>query len=111
MGAIQNAINRTLVLGGAATAARKKDLQNELEEEKLLAQSSQDNLNIASKLYNNLFKKPENSNVHDIIHESGTKIINAMGNSKTQGILGIKERINNLKSFRNEIGEATEMYK
>ena len=109
MGAIQNAINRTLVLGGAATAARKKDLQDELEGAKSLAQSSQDALHAATKMYNEAAKKPESSNnANDDLHKSGTELINTAANiGKTQGIKGIKEQIGNLNYYKDKNDEET----
>ena len=109
MGAIQNAINRTLILGGAATAARKKDLQNELEGAKSLAQSSQDALHAATKMYNEAAKKPESSNsANDDLHKSGTELINTAANiGKTQGIKGIKEQIGNLNYYKYKNDEET----
>ena len=109
MGAIQNAINRTLVLGGAATTARKKDLQDELEGMKSLAQSSQDALHAATKMYNEAAKKPESSNIaNDDLHKSGTELINTAANiGKTQGIKGIKEQIGNLNYYKNKNDEET----
>ena len=109
MGAIQNAINRTLVLGGAATAARKKDLQDELEGAKSLAQSSQDALHAATKMYNEAAKKPESSNhANDDLHKSGTELINTAANiGKTQGLKGIKEQIGNLNYYKDKNDEET----
>lgn len=109
MGAIQNAINQTAVLSGAALAAKKKDFQDQLEGTKSLAQSSQDALHAATKMYNEVAKKPENSNIaNDALHKSGTELINAAANiGKTQGIKGIKEQIGNLNYYKDKNDEET----
>lgn len=109
MGAIQNAINQTLVLSGAATAAKKKDFQDKLEGVKSLAQSSQDLLHSATKTYNEVAKKPESSNIaNDALHKSGTELINSAANiGKTQGIKGIIEQIDNLNYYKDKNDEET----
>ena len=109
MGALQNAVNQTLVLTGAATAAKKKDFQDKLEGMKSLAQSSQDALHAATKMYNEAAKKPESSNsANDALHKSGTELINAAANiGKTQGIKGIREQIGNLNYYKDKNDEET----
>lgn len=109
MGAIQHAINQTLVLGGAATAARKKDLQDKLEGMKSLAQSSEDLRHTTTKMYNEVAKKPENSNIaNDALYKSNTELIKAAADiGKTQGIKGIREQIGNLNYYKDKNDEET----
>ena len=111
MGAIQNAINQTLVLTGAATAAKKKDFQDKLEGMKSLAQSSEDLRHTTTKMYNEVAKKkPEDlkkANIeNDNLYKSGTELINAAANiGKTQGIKGIREQIGNLNYYKDKNDE------
>lgn len=109
MGAIQNAINQTLVLGGAATAAKKKDFQDKLEGVKSLTQSSEDLLHSATIAYNKVTKAPESANIaNDDLHKSGTEFINSAANiGKTQGIKGIKEQINILNQHKDKNDKET----
>ena len=76
---------------------------------KSLAQSSQDALHAATKMYNEAAKKPESSNsANDALHKSGTELINAAANiGKTQGIKGIREQIGNLNYYKDKNDEET----
>lgn len=111
MGAIQNAINQTLVLGGAATAAKKKDFQDKLEGMKSLAQSSEDLRHTTTKMYNEVAKKkPEDLNKanidNDNLYKSNTELIKAAADiGKTQGIKGIREQIGNLNYYKDKNDE------
>ena len=113
MGAIQNAINQTLVLGGAATAAKKKDFQDQLEGMKSLAKSSEDLRHTATAEYNKLAKKkPEDLNKanieNDNLYKSNTELIKATADiGKTQGIKGIREQIGNLNYYKDKNDEET----